>query len=325
MNDPTKITVIICTYNRCQTLSNTIKSVADQAVSPSLCWEILIVDNDSTDETAQVVEELRRRYPGRLRYLVERQKGVSHARNAGIREARGDILVFIDDDETAHPDWLRNLTAGLYDGEWCGAGGRVLPPPFSPPPWLSPQNSFSCGPLAIFNPPQEAGNLGQPPFGANMAFRREVFDKFGGFRTDLGRVGGKMISNEDTEFGRRLLAAGLRVRYEPSALTYHPIEESRLRKGYFLNWWFNKGRSDIRESGNPADAKSFLGIPIRWFPALTSALVRWMVALESSKRFNCKLIVWAYAGQVTESFHLWLDAKRKKPVHDLRKSVGDGP
>jgi len=325
MSDPIKITVIVCTYNRCRRLDNTIKSVADQAVSPSLPWEILIVDNNSIDETPQVVEELKRRYPGRIRYLLERQKGVSHARNAGIREARGEILVFIDDDETAHPDWLRNLTASLYSGEWCGVGGRVLPPAFSPPPWLTLESSFNCGPLAIFNPRQEAGDLNEPPFGANMAFRREVFDRFGGFRTDLGRVGGNMISNEDTEFGRRLLDAGLRVRYEPSALTYHPIEESRLHKGYFLSWWFNKGRSDVRESGNPADRKSFLGIPIRWFAALTSGMMRWMVAFEPSKRFTCKLIVCAYAGQITESFHLWLDAKRKKPVHDLRKSVGGGP
>jgi glycosyltransferase involved in cell wall biosynthesis len=321
MSDAVKITVIVCTYNRCRTLDKAIRSVVDQAISPSLGWEILIVDNNSSDETPQLVEELRQRYPVRIRYILEQQKGVSHARNAGIREARGEILAFIDDDETAHPDWLRNLTENLYSGEWCGVGGRVLPPPFSPPPWLSPESSLNCGPLAIFNPRQEAGNLNEPPFGANMAFRRDVFDRFGGFRTDLGRVGGKMISNEDTEFGRRLLAAGLRVRYEPSALTYHPIDENRLHKGYFLNWWFNKGRSDVRESGNPADEKSFLGMPTRWLAALTSGVVRWMVAFEPSKRFGCKLLVWAYAGQITESFYLWLAAKRKKPVHDLRKSV----
>jgi glucosyl-dolichyl phosphate glucuronosyltransferase len=325
MSDTVKITVLVCTYNRCRRLENTIKSIADQAISPSVGWEILIVDNNSTDETSQVVEDLQRRYPERIRCIFEREKGVSHARNAGIREARGEILAFIDDDETAHPDWLLNLTKSLHNGEWCGAGGRVLPPPFSPPPWMSPESSFSCGPLAIFNPRQEAGNLNEPPFGANMAFRREVFDRFGGFRTDLGRVGGKMISNEDTEFGRRLLAAGLQVRYEPSAITYHPIEENRLHKSYFLKWWFNKGRSDVREMGNPADGKCFLGIPIRWFAAVLSGAMRWMVAFGPSKRFGCKLIVWAYVGQITESFHLWFEAKRKKPVHDLRKSAGGGP
>jgi glycosyltransferase involved in cell wall biosynthesis len=321
MGDPIKITVIVCTYNRCRKLNNIINSVVDQAISPSLRWEIIIVDNNSKDETSQVVEGLQRRYPGRIRYILEQQKGISHARNAGIREARGEILAFIDDDETAHPDWLRNLTENLHSGEWSAVGGRVMPPPFSPPPWLALEYSFNCGPLAIFNPRQEAGSLNQPPFGANMAFRREVFDRLGGFRTDLGRVGGKMISNEDTEFGRRLLDAGLRIRYEPSALTYHPIEENRLHKGYFLNWWFNKGRSDVRESGNPPDEKCFLGIPLRWFAALTLGVMRWMVAMQPSKRFNYKLVVWAYAGQITESFLLWLGAKRKKPVHDLRKSV----
>jgi glycosyltransferase involved in cell wall biosynthesis len=317
MSDPVSITVVVCTYNRSGKLANAIESVADQAVSPWLHWEIVVVDNGSTDDTPHVVEELRRRYPGRIRYILERQKGVSHARNAGIREAQGEIIAFIDDDETAHPDWLRNLTASLGSGEWSGVGGRVVPPPFSPPPWLSLESSFNCGPLAIFNPRQEAGELHEPPFGANMAFRREVFDRFGMFRTDLGRVGGNMISNEDTEFGRRLLDAGLRVRYEPSALTYHPIEQNRLHKRYFLRWWFNKGKSDVRESGNPADQKTFLGIPIRWLAALTSGVMRWIIVFEPSKRFTAKLIVWACAGQIVESFHLWVNAKRKKPVHDL--------
>jgi glucosyl-dolichyl phosphate glucuronosyltransferase len=325
MSDSIKITVIVCTYNRCRKLHHTIKSVADQAISPSLRWEILIVDNNSIDETHQVVEELQGRYPGQIRYILEPKKGVSYARNAGIQEARGEILAFIDDDETAHPDWLRNLTESLHSGEWCGVGGRVVPPPFSPPPWLAPASSFNCGPLAIFNPRQEAGELHEPPFGANMAFRREVFERFGGFRTDLGRAGGNMISNEDTEFGRRLLDAGLRVRYEPLALTYHPIEENRLHKGYFLSWWFNKGKSDVRESGIPADQKSFLGIPIRWLAALTTGVMRWVVAFGPSKRFTLKLLVWACAGQVTESFHLWLDAKRKKPMRDPRRSLGGGP
>ena len=74
-------------------------------------WEILVVDNNSSDETRQVVEDLQRMYPDRIRYLFEAQQGISHARNSGIRNARGEILAFIDDDETAGVDWLQNLTA----------------------------------------------------------------------------------------------------------------------------------------------------------------------------------------------------------------------
>jgi GT2 family glycosyltransferase len=167
--------------------------------------------------------------------------------------------------------------------------------------------------LAVFDLGQEAGQLTEPPFGANMAFRKEVFDRYGGFRTDLGRSGTNMLSNEDTELGRRLFAAGQRLRYEPSALTYHPVEESRQRRGYFLSWWFNKGRSDVRELGNQPNHRRFLGIPLRLFRDALVEAARWMVSVEPSHRFVSKLKVWCCAGQAFEFFHQRLDAKRKEP------------
>src|SRR5215470_14722752 len=101
MNRPTNITVLVCTYNRSRTLGETIESVATQALPQPLSWELLIVDNNSSDDTRRVVEGFQRQYPERIRYFFEPQQGLSYARNAGIREARGEILVFIDDDETA--------------------------------------------------------------------------------------------------------------------------------------------------------------------------------------------------------------------------------
>jgi glycosyltransferase involved in cell wall biosynthesis len=305
------ISVVICTYNRAKSLGVAVESVAAQSLPESLTWEIVVVDNNSPDQTRQVVEGLQSRHPELIRYVLERQQGISHARNAGIMAARGEIVAFLDDDETATEDWLSNLTANLHSGEWAGAGGRVLPPAsFTPPPWLSIKSSFARGPLAAFDLGLEPGDLKEPSFGANMAFRREVFDKHGGFRTDLGRAGKNMLSNEDTEFGRRLMVAGLRLRYEPSALTYHPVDESRLKKEYFLRWWFNKGRSDTRELGNPPGSKHFFGIPLRLFLALSWATMRWMVNVDPSQRFGCKIEVWNYAGHFVESYFQWLDARR---------------
>jgi glucosyl-dolichyl phosphate glucuronosyltransferase len=322
MNVPTKITVLVCTYNRSKTLGATIESVAAQTLPQSVNWEILVVDNNSSDETRQVVEGLQSRYPERIRYFFEPQQGVSHARNAGIREARGEILASIDDDETASAGWLQNLTANLNSGEWAGAGGRIMPLlSFSLPRWLSMKSSFAIGPLVAFDPGLEAEQLKEAPFSANMAFRKEVFERFGGFRTDLGRAGKSLISNEDTEFGRRVMAAGLRLRYEPSAVTYHPVEENRLQKEYFLNWWFNKGRSDVRESKNQPNSKNFLGIPLRLFRALAWALARWMVTIEPSQRFGCKVEVWNYAGQIFESYHQRHDARQK----ELEPNAKDWP
>jgi glycosyltransferase involved in cell wall biosynthesis len=311
MNSRTNITVIVCTYNRSRTLAKTIESVASQILPQSLSWELLVIDNNSSDDTRQVVEDFQRRYPERIRYSFEPQQGLSHARNTGIRETRSEILAFLDDDEIAVPAWLQSLTASLHSGEWAGAGGRVLPEAtFSPPRWLLASKCFTTGPLSSFDQGLDACELNEPPFGANMAFRKAVFDELGAFRTDLGRSGTNMISNEDTEFGRRVMGAGLRLRYEPSAVTYHPVDQSRLQKRYFLTWWYNKGRSDMREFGIEPHSKLFLGMPVRLLRSFVWQTARWLVSLKPAERFNRKLQIWASTGQILESRFRWLNARQ---------------
>jgi glucosyl-dolichyl phosphate glucuronosyltransferase len=325
MTNPLQITVILCTHNRARTLGTALESIAGQSIPQSVGWEILVVDNNSCDETRQVVEDFQRRYPDRFHYFFEKQQGISHARNSGIREARGEILAFIDDDETAASDWLQNLTANLHNGEWSGAGGRILPQWNCPRPrWLSDGSALTMAPLAMFDLGTKDGPLTETPFGANMAFRKEVFNVCGGFRTDLGRIGKGMLSGEDSEFGRRVIAAGRRLRYEPSAVTYHPVEEYRLHQKYFLQWWFNKGRSDVREFGVQAKTLHFLGIPFRLIRALAGESGRWLAAVGPSQRFICKLKVWACAGQISEHYHQLLAGKSDRKERNISLPANDG-
>ena len=248
-----KITTILCTYNRCQSLAKALDSVAASTVPEPVEWEVLVVDNNSRDQTREVVEDFCRRYPGRFRYMFEPQRGKSHALNAGIREAQGDVLAFTDDDVAVEPTWLQNLTAALCSGEWVGSGGRVLTERnFSLPRWLTLEERYALAPLAMFDLGLDAGPLSEPPFGNNMAFQKKMFNKYGCFRTDLGPQPGSEIRSEDTEFGGRLLAAGERLRYEPSAVVYHSVPENRLQKKYFLAWWFDKARADLRHMWDPA-------------------------------------------------------------------------
>src|ERR1700756_1020921 len=121
-----KITVILCTYNRCQSLARALGSVAASVLPDSVEWEVLVVDNNSPDQTREVIEDFCLRYPGRFRYLFEPKQGKSNALNSGIRNARGNILAFMDDDVIVAPTWLQNLTAALDSGEWLGVGGRIL-------------------------------------------------------------------------------------------------------------------------------------------------------------------------------------------------------
>ena len=299
------ITVILCTYNRCRTLEKALSSVAVSTLPESIEWEVLVVDNNSPDRTRDVVEDFCRRYWGRFRYLLERQQGKSYALNAGIREARGDVLAFMDDDVTVESTWLQNLTAALCSGQWAGAGGRILPQwPCAPPSWLPEKEWYGMAPLVMFDRGPEAGPLTDPPFGTNMAFHRRVFEKYGTFRTDLGPGSkGKIRNNEDTEFGRRLLEAGERRKYEPTAVVHHSVPQNRLRRGYFLTWWFNKGRADIRETGVAADTRWFVsGIPLYLLRRLAVGALRWMVTLDPSRRFSCRLAVWLLAGTIVESY-----------------------
>jgi glycosyltransferase involved in cell wall biosynthesis len=297
------VTIILCTYNRCHLLAKALESLSVQTLPPDE-WEVLIVDNNSTDLTRAVSEDFCRRYPSSFRYLFEAQQGKSYALNAGIREARGAILAFVDDDVIVDSMWLQNLTEAMDNEPWQGAGGCILPQlDFSPPPWLAIEERYALAPLAMFQLGNDARELTEPPFGTNMAFRKEMFEKYGSFRTDLGPRPGCEIRSEDTEFGARLLAAGERLRYEPSARVYHGVPAHRLKKAYFLAWWFDKARADIRAFGFPGETKWRLrGIPLVLFRRLSVWTLRWLVTVKPSQRFSSKLKVWIVAGQILECY-----------------------
>jgi glucosyl-dolichyl phosphate glucuronosyltransferase len=299
------VSVILCTFNRCQRLAKALESVAASQVAGSISWEILVIDNNSNDQTRGAVERLSDRHPGRIHYVFERQQGKSYALNTGIREARGEILAFMDDDVEVDPLWLENLRNAMRDGKWSGVGGRILPEAeFTPPRWLETTRRYALAPLALFDLGLKAGELNEPPFGTNMAFRKEMFSKYGGFRTDLGPQPGSQIRSEDTEFGSRLLSGGERLWYEPSAIVYHPVSLERLQRRYFLVWWFDKARAEIREDGVPRDAKRFFaGIPLLLVRRLAGWSVRWICTFDPRRRFSNKLNVWRVAGAIAECRH----------------------
>jgi len=284
-------------------LSRALESLARSRVASSVEWEVLVVDNNSRDDTPKVAAEFMRRYPGRFRYLFEGQPGKSHALNAGIQDATGEIVAFADDAVVVDERWLEQLTKPLLDGRWIGSGGRILPDwQHEPPPWLVLEGRYALAPLAAFDLGTEPGELHEPPFGTSMAFRKDAFTKHGGFRTDLGPHPDSQIRSEDTEFGRRLLDAGERLWYEPSAIVFHPVAADRLRRSYFLDWWFDKGRAEIREFGvRPDVRRTASGIPLYLIRTLIKQLVRWVVTVEPKTRFARKTAVWQKAGQIAEA------------------------
>lgn len=298
------VTVLVCTYNRCQSLAKVLRSVASSVLPDSVGWNVLVVDNNSSDQTREVVEGFCQEHPGRFRYLFEQRQGKSYALNTGIREARGEVVALVDDDVIVEPTWLHNLTGALSSEEWAGSGGRTLPAqPFMPPNWLRINEPYNWAGIlgGLFDLGDNPCELRSPPYGANMAFRKTMFDKYGYFRTDMGPGAGSEIRNEDTEFGGRLLAGGERLRYEPFAIVYHPILKNRLQKDYFLTWWFDYGRALVRQEGKAPHVSGILTHYARMGAKLSIRTLRWMKSSNPERKFFWKCRVWMTVGQILES------------------------
>jgi len=182
------------------------------------------------------------------------------------------------------------------------------------------------GILALFDLGAADIELKQPPFGTNMAFQKEMFEKCGGFRLDLGPRPGSELRNEDTEFGRRLLTAGERLRYAPSATVYHRVPEERLTKGYFLKFCFDHGRASIRETGRRPD---IWGIPRRFLTLLKIGMLaigrslHWMWTWNRKLRFHRKAMVWMTAGEIAEVWSQRREDKKQaaNPVPDAERQL----
>ena len=163
----------------------------------------------------------------------------------------------MDDDVVVDPKWLHNLTTVLQQREWAGVGGRILPERgFTPPAWLSLKDKYALAPLAVFDLGTQAGEMCESPFGTNMAFRREAFSTYGGFRTDLGpQPGSEIQHNEDSEFGSRFWPAA-----NASGMSRRPLCIIRCRRSGFakhtsFSWWIDKTRADTGRAKVPGQLK----------------------------------------------------------------------
>ena len=268
---PLDATVLIATYNRAALLDETLTWLARMRVSPTLTWEVIVIDNNSADNTRAVVERHIPGFPARLRYLFEGRQGRSSALNAGIAEAGGSVLAFTDDDVRVVDGWLDAAAAPLLgpDPALAYTGGPVRPIwGADPPDWLDLTRGDLWGTIAIQNHGAasfiyEEGR--KVPLGANMAVRRDVFARIGGFRADLGRTGGRLVLGQEVpELLLRARGAGLHGLYVPEMQVHHHVPAGRLTKAYFRRWWFGKGVS--RAALERMQSITELGVDLRTTP-----------------------------------------------------------
>lgn len=226
--------------------------------------EVLVVDNNSSDGTKQLLAGRVACGPHPLRVVCETAQGLSHARNRGIREARGEWTAFTDDDVRLPAEWLANLVGEVEASGALAGGGRVTAKwPTRTPSWIARSGPFAQAGAFVCYVPSPISRWLQPddpqPVGCNLLIRTDLFEAHGGFRTDLGRTGNTLISGEDTEFYNRLRAAEVGIWFALSAEVVHPVEPHRLRLGYLWSWRFGSGVTLGRMVGT--GHRRLLGVP----------------------------------------------------------------
>jgi glycosyltransferase involved in cell wall biosynthesis len=312
-----KFSVVIATFNRADDLRETLASLA--RLRPDGAWEVIVVDNNSTDHTRHVVATAATAFPARLRYVFEREQGRSPALNTGIRQAHGDIIVTTDDDVRVEADWLDCAAKGLERLDCDYVGGRVLPIWGSPrPAWLPNRGGKHWAVIALLDYGTEPIEFGsRVPLGVNMAFRRTAFERAGLFDPETGRKAGTLLGQEVREWCIRARAAGVGGFYVPEMMVRHVIPAARLNKAYFRRWFYWRGISRARlyaRSGLDMEAPERTTIDFHTVPhvfgvprylyrkALASVLMWIMAALrgDAVASFDHELWVWFFAGIVRQ-------------------------
>lgn len=246
------ITVVVPTFNRAKLLASMLASLSWQILSNDR-FEVLVIDNGSTDETSSVVRGCSS-IAGNIRYLVEHEPGLHAGRHMGLREAKGEILVFADDDIEAMSTWLLAIEESFALPDTAMVGGNNLPIFIGTPPiWLyemwikeSPDSSHALSSLSIQEQPE--GQREFDPYmvwGCNFAIRKDVLLAAGGFHPDgMPQDLIRFRGDGETHVSKYVADNKLKCIFDSRASVYHKVTPERMTLGYFRKRGFNQGVSD---------------------------------------------------------------------------------
>ena len=308
-----KFSVIIPTYNRSGELRKTLESLS--GLSCNVDWEVIVVDNNSNDNTAEVVSELSKGFPVELRYLFEPEQGKPAALNSGIAVAQGEAIAFTDDDHRFEPDWLEQAAAGLQQFDCDYVGGKILPLFEGPcPRWLTTSSGRHLAVIGMADYGPVAHEFAdRPAMGGNLVVRREAFSRVGLWDNRLGRRGRTLLGQEQREWCMRARASGLHGFYIPQMVVYHIVPVERLRKQYFRRWfyWHGISRAILHEEfgldmETPEDTvldfstvPRIAGVPRYMFRTCLRQLTKMVKAIaknDDAKAFDQELWLWFFLG-----------------------------
>ena len=283
------ISIIVSTYNREQYIIACLESVAQQKGSKE-SWELVIVNNNCSDGTDALINRFLATYQEQINvsYHIEEAQGLSHARNRGIKEAKGDFLVFIDDDAFLDQNYVIELGAYLNEygaSEGIAFGGKIKPYLESPlPNWMSPYLMPLMSVIDWGDKVKEFKNNNYP-IGANMGFSKSLLTKVGDFNVNLGRVGKNTMGGEEKDLFFRIKKEKANVYYFPKVEVQHVVPDARLTKPFIKKLALGIGNSEKVRSkaiGTSAYLKSLLLELLKWGATFILSLV-YLVKLSFPK------------------------------------------
>jgi glycosyltransferase involved in cell wall biosynthesis len=228
------VTITIQTYNHAETLDQTLESLRKVHCPAKSDYEILIVDNNSTDNTAWVINKYCQLFWPRLRSIFESRQGLSYARNCALRHAKGQIACFLDDDVIVNEDWLEAVISAFEKYSPAVVGGRsyLIYPHNQKPLWLPVERESLLSRLDHGD--QTLVDTDKDLFGLNFSVLKDVALDAGGFDTRLGRSGVSLNSGEEKDLLQRIRRMGKIAVYEPKAIVGHIVHPGRLKKRWFF-------------------------------------------------------------------------------------------
>jgi glycosyltransferase involved in cell wall biosynthesis len=271
VNERYKISAVICSYNRARFIIDAVDSIFNQDFDKRL-YEVIVVDNNSTDDTLERLKAYQQQHPCyHFRFVTETNQGVAYTRTRCAKEAQGEIVAYLDDDSKAQRGWLKQIVDFFaQDEDVYSIGGKITPYFLTGiPEWYS---KYFFGLVGKFDQGPYVKQLkGQRyPCGANMAFRKKVFDEIGYFNTALGRSGKGLLATEEKDIYLRILKHGKKVFYLPAVEVLHAVESNKFDHDYVRRHSMGIGGGErLRLKGKPiALFKKLLEYKAKWVYAV---------------------------------------------------------
>jgi glucosyl-dolichyl phosphate glucuronosyltransferase len=329
--------VLLPTLNRADLLERALQSLLMAPLPAGLSVRITVIDNGSTDRTAELVHSLMQTHPGRIGLVRERRRGKSRALNAGLAATHGELVGMIDDDETIDPSWFEEVFRAFQDATLDFAGGPYRPDWATPPPDWIPAEYLAVLGVADSGAAPADYSAAFPGIlkGGNAVIRRRVLDEVGPYSEHLGPSGdARLLSCEDEDMYYRLLKHGARGRYLPTLVINHYVSIDRLSLSYYRRWCFWRGVSrGLMDHAHRLPVPYLVGIPRflhgRAARGLGQLLASRARRLSWERSLGSELTLWDLAGfawgRHVYPLARFSPVRSRRALRDRRRHAGRQP